>query len=315
MGKLYRYEVDDAREDAPAKLMRLVGTGKTVLEVGCSSGSQSRTLSERLGCRVYAVEIDPQAAEHARPHCAQIVVGSIETMDAEALASGAPYDVVLFADVLEHLHDPLAAIEKVRPLLAPGGCVLASIPNVTHAALVFEMMQGRFEYRDYGLLDATHLRFFDRAGVLRLFEKARFHIDHLDTVQVRPADTEFATRPGGDADQAVFDYMRRRNPDSETFQFIVKAYPAATEIDAASALLASRRHVEELEHALACSRQEALNLRATLARRESELRWLGDRPWVRLARDLRARLAWLRPSALDQPASGKTVRPVASHGP
>lgn len=290
MGKLYRYEVDDAREDAPAKLMRLVGSGKTVLEVGCSSGSQSRTLAERLGCRVYAVEIDPHAAEHARPHCADIVVGSIEALDAEALSAGAPYDVILFADVLEHLHDPLAAIDKVRPLLAPGGFVLASIPNVTHAALVFEMMQGRFEYRDFGLLDCTHVRFFDRAGVLRLFEKGRYHIDHLDTVQVKPADTEFATRLAGEADQAMFDYMRRRNPDSETFQFIVKAYPVATETDSLTALRASRRHIEELEHVLALHRHEIGDLKKTLARRDSELKWLGNRPWIRLARYLRARL-------------------------
>ncbi len=304
MGKLYQYEVDEQRDNAPTKLMRLVGKNKKVLEIGSSSGSQTRTMTEKLGCTVHAVEIDPNAAEHARPYCASMIVGSVESMTTEDLAAGAPYDVILFADVLEHLYDPRAAIEKVRPLLAPGGYLLVSIPNVTHSALVFEMMQGRFEYRDYGLLDSTHIRFFDRMAVLKLFEQAQYHIDHLEPVVVKPADTEFATQLASESDQAMFDYMRRRNPDSDTFQFVVRAYPVSTELESLSALRASRRHIEDLEHVLAMHKTDIGELRARLARRDSEIEWMSRRPWVRIARYLRSKLKPVMPA----PDSGKADR-------
>jgi len=246
MGKFYEYKVREGAQSAPAKLLALVRRGSRVLEIGCSTGSQTRVLSNELGCKVVAIEIDPEAAEHARPYCQHLLVGSIESIKAADLAFGEPYDVVICADVLEHLLDPRVALEKVRPLISPNGCLLASIPNVTHSALVFEMMNGRFEYRDYGLLDATHIRFFDRYGVLRLFEDSGYFVEKLDRVVIAPEKTEFRVVPADDADRFVLDYMTRRNPDGDTFQFIVRAIPASTPSHAKSALefrLTPRQHL------------------------------------------------------------------------
>jgi hypothetical protein len=171
-------------------------------------------------------------------------------------------------------------LEKVRPLIAPGGCLLASIPNVTHAALVFEMMNGRFEYRDFGLLDATHIRFFDRCAVLTLFEEAGYFVEEIDRVVVPPAKTEFHVEPASDADRFVLDYMQRRNPDSDTFQFIVQAVPAKTFGESKSSLESARRRLQALEFDIA-------RLRETLSRRDSELQWLARRPWNRMTELLR----------------------------
>lgn len=282
MGKFYEYRVRQGTETAPAKLLGLVGRGRRVLEIGCSTGSQTRTLSNELGCQVVAIEIDPEASERARPYCQRLIVGSIETVTAEELATGAPYDVVLCADVLEHLLDPRSALEKVRPLIASDGCLLASIPNVTHSALVFEMMNGRFEYRDYGLLDSTHIHFFDRYGVLRLFEDSGYFVERVDRVVVSPEETEFHVQPADYGDRFVLNYMRRRNPDSDTFQFIVRAVPTVTPHESKSALEAARRRLETSE-------RELVALRELLARRSSELEWISRRPWNRLA-DLVRRL-------------------------
>jgi 2-polyprenyl-3-methyl-5-hydroxy-6-metoxy-1,4-benzoquinol methylase len=276
MGKFYDYKVREGAESAPAKLLALVGRGSKVLEIGCSTGSQTRVLSNELGCKVVAIEIDPEAAEHARPYCEHLIVGSIESVNAAELAVGEPYDVVICADVLEHLLDPRLALEKVRPLISSNGCLLASIPNVTHCALVFEMMNGRFEYRDYGLLDATHVRFFDRHGVLRLFEDSGYFVEKVDRVVTSPAKTEFHVVPADSADHFVLDYMSRRNPDSDTFQFIVRAVPTTTPNQSKSALESARRR-------LAAAERELVALRETLSRRESELQWISRRPWNRVA--------------------------------
>lgn len=275
MSKVYDYVIDRAGRRAPAKLLRLVPRGSRVLEVGCSSGSQTRVLAKELDCRITAVEVDPQAAEHARPFCENLVIGNIETMSKEELEAGGPYDVVLFADVLEHLYSPQVALEKVRSLLAPDGFLLASIPNVTHASLVFEMANGRFEYRDFGLLDSTHIRFFDRHAVLRLFEDAGYKIENIDCVKLAPANTEFRTTPIDDADRAILDYIRSRNPDSDTFQFIMRAVPARGETVVRSDLLGARQNIERLE-------RELVEARKLLKKRESELEWLLRRPWNRL---------------------------------
>jgi O-antigen biosynthesis protein len=276
MGKFYEYEIRAGAQTAPSMLLSMIGRGRRVLEIGCASGSQTRILSTELDCEVYAIEIEPEAAERARPHCKHLVVGNIETVGRDELAAGEPYDVVLCADVLEHLVSPRSALEKVRPLIASGGYLLASIPNVTHSALVFEMMSGRFEYRDTGLLDATHLRFFDRHGVLKLFEESGFFVESVDCVVIPPAKTEFRIEPADSADRFVLNYMRRRNPDSDTLQFIVRAVPATTPSESKSALESARQRLDSLE-------REVMELRKTLLRRDSELEWLSRRPWNRLA--------------------------------
>ena len=212
------------------------------------------------------------------------MIGNIESIAADELAVGKPYDIVLFADVLEHLFNPRSALEKVRPLIASSGCLLASIPNVTHAALVFEMMNGRFEYRDFGLLDATHIRFFDRFAVLRLFEDSGYFVEEIDRVVIPPAKTEFRVDPSSDADRFVLDYMQHRNPDSDTFQFIVRAVPAMTPGESKSSLESARRRLQALELDLA-------GLRETLSRKDSELEWLARRPWNRMTEFVRRLLS------------------------
>ena len=270
MSKLYEYRIAHDEESAPAKLLRRVRRGSRVLEIGCSSGSQTRVLSKELGCQVFAVEIDPAAAELARPYCHHLVIGNIESVTTEELAAGQPYDFVIFADVLEHLYSPGLALEKVRPLIAPDGCLLASIPNVTHAALVFEMMNGRFEYREYGLLDATHIRFFDRYSALHLIEESGYFVEDVDRIVVPPGRTEFRVDPCSDADRFVLRYIRERNSDSDTFQFIIRAVPAITPSESKGALESARRRLERQEFELG-------KLRAELSRRDSELEWLARR--------------------------------------
>ena len=93
-----------------------------------------------------------------------MIVGDVEQLDLDAALEGQRFDFVLLLDVLEHLRDPLAVLERLRDRVAPGGRVIASIPNVTHGAVRLSLMSGAFTYTETGLLDRTHLRFFDRRG-------------------------------------------------------------------------------------------------------------------------------------------------------
>ena len=144
-----------------------------VLDVGCATGYLASELVRR-GCRVVGVEADPAAAEQARAHCEQVVVGDVEDAGCrDELAALAPFDAVLCGDVLEHLRDPWATL---RSLGALGGRVVLSVPNIGHWTARRALLRGRFPYAEHGLFDRTHLRFFTRAGARELAEGAGLRI-------------------------------------------------------------------------------------------------------------------------------------------
>jgi glycosyltransferase involved in cell wall biosynthesis len=135
-----------------------------VLEVGTATGYLSSEM-EKLGCAVTGVEQDPQMAEIAREYCREMHVGDIETME---LQGAARFDAIIFGDVLEHLRDPQAVLEKMSELLKPGGNILISLPNVANIWVRLNLLFGRFNYSRVGILDKTHLRFFTLKSAKKL---------------------------------------------------------------------------------------------------------------------------------------------------
>src|SRR5262249_35695807 len=150
---------------------------------------------QRQGNEVSGVEIDPDLAEMAKSRVETVVVGDVEQLDLVAEFGPASVDVVVFADVLEHLKNPLAALRQARRLLAEGGYVVASIPNIAHGAARLALLQGNFEYRELGLLDDTHLRFFTRSSVDSLFRSAGFVVIEWHQTTAGPFDTEIPLSP------------------------------------------------------------------------------------------------------------------------
>lgn len=227
--KKYLYSITDDPNHSAAKISAWIGRGQSVLEVGCASGIQTRHFKDRLGCHVTGIEIDPQAAEDARPFCEHLIVGSIEDLNLAHVLGDKRFDAITFADVLEHLYDPAGALKKVRPFLGEDGYLIASIPNIAHAAICWELAHGRFDYQNYGLLDNTHVRFFTKKTVAKLFEEAGYSIVAWDRVTKTPQETEFSVHSGSAQDQAFLDWVGENNPEALTFQFIVKAIPVTVD--------------------------------------------------------------------------------------
>jgi len=155
----------------------------TILDVGCGAGALGAALKDKSpGRRVYGVETHRLAAEAAGRVLDGVFAIDVETADVP-LPPGA-VDVIIFGDVLEHLRDPEGALRRCRPLLAPGGAVLASVPNAQHHSVVLALAAGDFQYAPEGLLDATHLRFFTRSTAQKLFLDAGYSPDLVDAVAV-----------------------------------------------------------------------------------------------------------------------------------
>jgi 2-polyprenyl-3-methyl-5-hydroxy-6-metoxy-1,4-benzoquinol methylase len=147
-----------------------------VLDVGCGFGGLGRTLQKRGTHELYGVERNPEAPPHLDGVYTQYWIGDVEQL-AQTLPA-VPYDCIVFADILEHLVDPWRTLARYARLLKPGGTVVASIPNVRNFVLLASLIvKGRWTYRDHGLLDRTHLRFFTRRDIEQMFADARLRIE------------------------------------------------------------------------------------------------------------------------------------------
>lgn len=159
----------------------LPSSARSFLDVGCSDGGFGAWLKARdPSATVWGVEVDPTRATVARRACDEVVVGAYPGALAQVPRT---FDCVTFNHVLEHLEDPWGALRRTHTVIAPGGCVVAVIPNVGYLLTVWDLaVRERWEYTDSGILDRTHLRFFTERSVRPLFESTGFRVEVLKRV-------------------------------------------------------------------------------------------------------------------------------------
>jgi SAM-dependent methyltransferase len=195
------------------QLLEWVGTGKRVLELGCSTGFMTKYLTEKRACRVVAIEVDPEAAAQAGQWCGDVLVRSLDSADWATGLSPRAFDVVLLGDVLEHLVDPPRLLNELKPLLAADAKLVISLPNVVHWVTRLKLLFGRFDYEPGGTLDHTHLRFYTVPTARKLIENAGYRITRFHaafggrlTGHARPVWQALATHiPGLFAFQLLFE--------------------------------------------------------------------------------------------------------------
>jgi SAM-dependent methyltransferase len=157
---------------------------QTVLEVGCGSGATARAIKERVSSITYlGIEIDQQAADEARTGMDRVLTGDIEQMNLDHYGIRKnSIDLVIFADVLEHLYDPWKVLRMLHPYLRADGRIIASIPNIQNIGVVQHLIKGYWTYANMGLLDATHIRFFTLAEIGKLFAGSGYATEHMVSI-------------------------------------------------------------------------------------------------------------------------------------
>lgn len=148
-----------------------------VLEIGCGLGSTLARIKYLYpNAYVQGVEISPQIASIAgKIH--NVMQGDIEKM--EIPFENGNFDYIIFADVLEHLHEPGAVLKRIKPLLRAGGRIVCSIPNVMHLSVMNSLINGHFDYQDSGILDKTHIRFFTWNSIVELLSESGFMVENV----------------------------------------------------------------------------------------------------------------------------------------
>lgn len=301
---------NDEPGSAHMLVIDLVPQGARVLEFGCATGYMSEVLRSRKGCTVTGIEISPEAGELAKEHCDRVIVGDAEDLDYDELLGKERFDTVLFVDVLEHLKEPGSVLERVRPFLSRRGAVIASIPNIAHGSVRLALLAGEFRYRQLGLLDDTHLRFFTREAIRDLFEGEGFVISNWLTHRVDIDRTEVAV-PELPMSDSLRDWLSK-DPDTSVYQFVVRALPSS----AANQMSSLRKEMAAAAHELrqtvgqqagliaglrervrALTEQERETYELLLAANRRVL--LRDQELSRLEADMRTRIARLEERVLE----------------
>lgn len=270
--KKYSYHVEPDADTTATKILRLIGQNKRVLELGTAVGSMTQLIHEVNGCTVVGMEIDPEMAKMATPWCERMIVGNIEAMDLAETLGDDRFDVIVAADVLEHLYDPWACLLKIRPYLRPEGFIVLSVPNVAHNALLAELLNGRFPYQEKGLLDRTHLRFFTRSNLEDMLFSTGYLPSKWERNLVAESATEFALDWKNISSQLKASLAS--NMEGQTYQFIVKAFPS-TETGwvqkTGSELQSLEQARQKLEETLTSTLAELDTIREELAETQNEL--------------------------------------------
>jgi SAM-dependent methyltransferase len=197
-----------------------------VVEVGCMHGALAAAYrAANPGTRYTGIDIDADYAAEAAAHCDTALAGDIEHFDEQAFEVLFPSDCWVFGDCLEHLRDPWRLVRRIRERIAPGGCLVACIPNGQHWSVQMRLATGLFRYEDSGLLDRTHIRWFTRTTMLEMWQQAGWRVETGIARRISatpPAELMHGIRAiaraaGSDPEQAA--------ADAEVFQYLFKVVP------------------------------------------------------------------------------------------
>ena len=200
---------------------------RRVLDVGCGGGALGALLKQRDGVEVWGIEADPEAAERARARLDRVIAADLDAIEALPPGTGS-FDCIICADVLEHLMDPERTLDALLRSLAPGGTLVASIPNIRHQEIVLDLLvHGRWRYQPSGILDATHLRFFTATEIDALVGRLGLTIEH---VQANGSEADSALEILATAVEQLGGDRKRFLQESQVIQYVFRARSRAASL-------------------------------------------------------------------------------------
>lgn len=148
---------------------------KRILEVGCGDGSFAVQLKHDRQAEVWGIEIHKEISDIAATKLDKVVCGNFIDIIGELPQQY--FDCIVFNDVLEHFIDPFSILEKIKPLMTSNGFVVSSLPNFRYVGNLMEIIiKKELQYKDSGILDTTHYRFFTQKSIIRMFNEHGYSV-------------------------------------------------------------------------------------------------------------------------------------------
>jgi protein O-GlcNAc transferase len=218
---------------APAGLLGMVSAPpRDVLDVGCFCGGSGRWLKKKFpDVRLTGIELLENAADIAREIYDTVIVGKFEDVDTGGWLGR--FDTIVAADVLEHLYNPWAALERLKPLLAPGGAIYISLPNIRNLNILMSLAKGEWRYAGAGIMDVTHIRFFTKTQALEMLQQTGWKPTEIRTNPDPSLAHNFKDKDPGEiktikAGNLTLENLTREDVlELKTIQFYIRATPAA----------------------------------------------------------------------------------------
>lgn len=158
----------------------LIKYGKRVLDVGCATGRIAEKLKKEKGCSVVGIEVNKEMAEIAKKRCEKVILQDAEKVIKLDFPNGY-FDILLFADVLEHCRNPGEILINLRKYLSKKGYILVSVPNVANWEIRLRLLLGNFDYKGGTILDTGHLKFFTLRSIKDLIKKSGYKVVEVKT--------------------------------------------------------------------------------------------------------------------------------------
>lgn len=194
------------------------------MDVGCSTGALGAAFRELKHCKVVGIDIDPSDIKQAQKNLDRALIMDVNDPKLQSLGK---FDSIIFADVLEHLADPRATLRNIKRMLSKKGKVIFSLPHMAHMSVRLDLLSGVFPYKNVGLLDKTHLHFYDRREVESIFLDAGYSIERMNPVLSEyPAELikEKLEKVGLNSTDEFVTYLKRTS--GQIFQFVGEAVPS-----------------------------------------------------------------------------------------
>jgi 2-polyprenyl-3-methyl-5-hydroxy-6-metoxy-1,4-benzoquinol methylase len=176
----YAVKPEDYYDCARTEMIPFISkSSRKVLDIGCSSGKFGALLKEeRPNMEVWGFEPDPEAASIAATYLDKVINGVFSVDHPDIL--GQSFDTICFNDVLEHLVDPFTVLKQATTLMTENGQIVASIPNILFYGQILQILiRQDWKYQESGILDYTHLRFFTKKSILRMFHEAGLQVTQI----------------------------------------------------------------------------------------------------------------------------------------
>ena len=218
-----KYDIDISKQDqstSHGKILAQIKPGSKVLECGCATGYMTQRMKEELGCKVSIIEIDEACYECAKEFAVDGFCGDLNQEEWFEHFSNQQFDYILFADVLEHLPDPLKVLTRMTVLLKSNGRIIISIPNIAHNDIIMKLVGDRFDYTSTGLLDNTHIHFWGRNNLDDFCQKAGLTIVQIDGTIAPFKTTEQAADNHETSDSRIISGLTDRTL-GEIYQYVL----------------------------------------------------------------------------------------------
>jgi O-antigen biosynthesis protein len=174
----YDFKLDMNTQNSNSIILKNIKPKSLVLEIGCAHGRMTKYLKETLECTIDIAEIDEEAGKVAAEWAQFSFLGKDGNVEDPEFWEKpyTTYDYIIFADVLEHLVDPAKVLSAAKKVLAENGSIWISVPNVAYNGIIIELINDQFTYRETGLMDNTHLRWFTINSLDKMVKKCGYKI-------------------------------------------------------------------------------------------------------------------------------------------